>query len=827
MEELLRNLRLAFRGLRKAPGFTIVAVTTLALGIGVNATIFSLVNSVLFRPLPVDRPGELVNIYGRPAESTAHDALSYPNYLDYRAQAETLSGLVAHTNFFASLSLDGSSELVVGETVSDNFFEVLGVRPAIGRAFTADEFAAPGVAPVAVLSHAFWQSRFDGDPNVIGRTFRMNGLVYTVVGVAPDRFGGMTPAVTVQMWIPLAMVDQVEPLGSFRTTVRGADGPATLLHARGSHFLWLKGRMRPDVTVEQVAAEMDGLAERLAAAYPEANERERVAVLATSRVAIHPDFDGTVAPAALVLLVAVGLVLLVACANLANMMLARAVARRREMAVRLAIGASRGKLVAQLLTESVIVALLGGGAALLVAHWLRGLVMRFQPPLPIDLGLDIAPDWRVLLFTFATALATGVAFGLVPSLRSSQPDLVAGLRDAGHDEGGRPRRVELRDALVVGQVAFSLMLLVVGALMARSLTAATRVDLGYDAERVAQLAVALEMNGYDAERGGEFIEAGRQRLLALPDVRAVGLASRAPQSLNDNGFDLFVDGHPETLADRAIYMAGAYVDGGYFDALRLTIVAGRAITHADRQEQRRVLVITEAMARHFWPGRDAVGREVRLSRGGQPWSVVGVVQDYKVNTPGETPRSYMHLPMSLTPQHAILLVRTATPAGPLVPRLERELRALDPDLVFLETGTLRAAADVRLFPIRVGAWLIGASGLLALLLAAIGLYGVIAFSVSRRVREIGIRKTLGAETTSVVRLVVRRGMLLVLAGGLLGAVLAGAAASVLDSVLFVGAFDIVSFGMAFGALLVVAAAANSLPAWRAMQVDPMVALKDG
>jgi predicted permease len=825
MEELFRNLRHTLRGLRKSPGFTVVAVATLALGIGVNATIFSLVSAVLLRPLPVERPGELVNIYGRATTSSSHDAVSYPNYLDYRSQAGTLSGLVAYTNFFANLSVDGSSELVVGETVSDNFFQVLGVQPALGRTFTAEEYTAPGVAPVAVLSHDFWRTRFGADPHVAGRTFRMNGVVYTVVGVAPEKFGGMYPGVTSRMWIPLAMVDHVEPLGSNRHT--GGAATASALDARGRHFLWLKGRMRPGVSVEQVAAELDGIAGRLATAYPEANERERVVVLSSSSVAINPDLDGMIAPAAIVLLVAVALVLLVACANLANMMLARAAARRREMSVRLAIGASRGRLVAQLLTESVTVAVLGGAAALLVAHWLSGLVMRFQPPLPIDLGVDIAPDWRVLLFTFATAIATGIAFGLVPALRSSRPDLVSGLRDAGHDEGGRPRRVELRDALVVSQVAFSLLLLVVGALMARSLGAAAQVDLGYDAGRTAHLAIALEMNGYDLEQGAAFVAAGKQRLAALPGVAAVGLASRTPQSINNNGFGIFIDGHPETVADRPIIIDGASVDDGYFAALDLRVVAGRAIEHADREERRRVAVITETMARRYWPGVDAVGREFRTSRGGEPWRIVGIVQDYKVNTPGETPQPYLHLPLPLNAQFSAFLVRTATPAAPLVPEFERELRVLDPELVFLESGTLRDAVDVRVFPLRAGAWLIGAAGVLALLLAAIGLYGVIAFSVSRRVREIGIRMALGAASREVVGMVVRRGLILVAVGGAVGGVLAVAGATALRGVLFVGVFDPVSFGIAFAALMAVAAAAHWVPAARAARVDPMVALKDG
>jgi macrolide transport system ATP-binding/permease protein len=823
VENLIRDIRYAIRGLRRSPGFTLVAVATLALGIGVNATIFSMVSTVLFRPLPVEHPGELVNVYGHSETSSSHDAISYPNYLDYREQSETLDGVVAHTNFFANLSIDGSAELVVGEIVSDNFFQVLGVQPQFGRPFLPEETAAPGAAPVAVLSNAFWQTRFGADSNVLGRTFRMNGIGYTVVGVAPQGFGGMFPAATVQMWIPLGMVDEVEPLGNNRTSAREA---GSVMDRRGRHFLWVKGRMRPGVEVEQVRAELQGIAARLARQYPEANERERVTVVRTNDVAINPDFDGTVAPAGMVLLAAVAVVLLVACANLANMLLARGATRRHEAAVRQAIGASRLRLIRSLMTESFVVALAGGAASLLLTVWLTGYLGRFQPGLPIDVGLEVRPDWRVMAFTFAAALGAGVAFGLVPAFRAARLDLIPALKDTGGEGSGRKRSLfELRDALVVSQVAFSLLLLVVGALMARSLSAAARVDLGYDAERVAYLSLALEMNGYDRESGAPLIEAGKQRLEAVPGVAAVGLASRLPQSLNNNGFGIYIDGHPSTEAGRPIGLDGAYVDEDYFAALELEILAGRAIDAADRDEHRSVAVVTQTMASRYYPGEPALGKTFRLSLESDPTEIVGIVEDYKVDTPGESPKPYIHLPLSRQPLFANFMVRTATPASSVVPTLEQQLRSLDPDLVFLETGTIGDLADVRMLPIRAGAWLIGTFGLLALVLAAVGLYGVIAFSVSRRLREIGIRKALGARHGSVLGLVLKRGMTLVAIGGVIGAVLAGAGARMLSGVLFVAAFDPLSFGAAFLVLTIVAGLANYIPARRAATVDPMVVLR--
>jgi len=822
METLTQDIRYAARGLRKAPAFTLVALLTLALGIGVNSSIFSVVNAILFRPLPVERPNELVDIYGRQATSSEHGTHSYPNYLTYRSEMSTLSDLIGYSNFFAHLSVDGSSDIVVGELVTDNYFQALGVRPALGRAFTADQVSAIDASAYSVISDRFWKRKFAGAADVVGKSFKLNGTVYTVIGVAPPDFRGMIPAVTAQMWIPITMAEKVEPMGNQRVSGRSAG--SNRFERRGQHWLWLKGRMKPGVTPAQVGAELDGRVRRLGEDHPETMAKERVAVVPTRDVRINPDFDSVVAPAGLLLVAAVGLVLVVACANLANLMLARAAGRRREIAIRAALGAERSRLVRQLLTESLLLSLVGGALALPLAAGLAALITRAQPPLPIDLGLAVSPDWRVLLFTLLVTVVTGTVFGLTPALRASRPDLVPALRDATSD--GVRRRFELRDALVVVQIAVSLVLVVGGALMVRSLFAAGRVPLGYDGDRTAYLSLALEMNGYDSKRGGQFLEEGARRLESLPQVEAVALTSRLPLSLNNNGFSVFIAGR-ETPDIRPIEIDGAYVDERYFGALELRVLAGRGIEPADRDSSRRVVAISNAMAQRYWPGlpENAVGRELRIREGGEPYRVIGVVEDYKVDTPGERPKAYIHLPLGRRGTSGNFVVRTSGAASAIVPVLQRELRALDPELVFPDKGTLRDMADVRLFPVRAGAWLIGAFGALALVVAAVGLYGVIAYSVSRRVREIGIRKALGARPGQLVGMVLSEGMVLVGVGGVIGGAMAAATARVLSSVLFVGPFDAVSFAIAFGVLAFVALLANAVPVRRAARVDPMVALR--
>jgi len=824
VDTFVQDLRYAFRTLRSAPGFTAVATITLALGVGVNATIFSVVNAALLRPLPVERPEELIDVYRRGQIGTGHDSSSWLDYLDLRERARSLDGLIAYTNFFANLARDSSSEIVVGELVSDNYFEVLGVRPALGRAFLPEELGAELTHPVAVLSHAFWESRFAADPGVLGQTLRINGTPYAVVGVAPPGFGGMFPAVTAQLWVPVTMVEELEPIGN-QSSVRSPTGD-TRLTRRGTRWLWMRGRLGDGFDAAGAQAELAGIMAQLAEEHPETNERQTVTVLPTAEVRFNPDFDGYLAPAGMLILGVVGLVLLVACANIANMLLARAAARRKEVAVRLALGAGRARLVRQLLTESLLLALAGGGAGFAVAVFATRVIAAIQPPLPIDLGVDFSVDARVFAFTLAASALTGVVFGLAPALRASRPDLVPALKGAAVDDAGRAGRFELRDALVVTQVAISMVLLVGGALLVRSLASAQRTELGFDADNTSHYTVALDMFGYDDNDAAVFFETARARLLDHPGVEAVALTSRAPMSINDNNWAVYIDGHQSSAEDRPYVIGGAYVDAGYFDTLQVRLLEGRLLVPADA-EDRRVTVVTRAFAERFWPGDSAIGKSFRNELAGPEVQIVGVVEDYKTRTVGEAPTPYLHYPFPTgRTTYAAFLVRTREPAAAQLADLERVFLSIDPELVFLDTAPLRELVDVTLFPVRAGALLIGVFAALALALAGVGLYGVIGYAVSRRTHEIGIRMALGAETRRVLALVVTRGMVLVVLGIGAGTLLSLLAGRVLASVLYgIGPTDAIAFGAAVATLLLVALLANLVPARRAARVDPMVALR--
>jgi len=821
----MNDLRYAFRTLLKSPGFTAVALISLALGIGVNTTIFSVVNAVLLRPLPVTDPDRLVEVYtttGNP--EFPQSVFSYPDYVDLRDSNEVFSGVTAYGLAVASLRhADDAPKTVVAEVVSANFFDVIGVEPALGRAFSAEEGRTEGTHPVVVLGHGFWTAQFGADPDIIGREVFINTTPYTVIGVAPASYTGMLPAMTPHVWLPMMMTEEVSVIGI--QDVRESPIGDTRLTQRGSRFLFVKARLAPGVTIERAQANVSAIMANLEVAYPDTNEDRGAELVPTSGVRIFPMIDRVLAPVGWLLLGIVSLVLLIACANVANMLLARSSARRQEIAVRLALGASRAALVRQLLTESLLLAVCGGALGLLLAVWGTSMLSTLDAVSQMSVRFDFGVDRTVFLFAFLASLATGLAFGLVPALKASRPQLVPALKGA-DAVGNRRRRIGLRDVLVVSQVAVSLLLLVGAALLGRSLQAAQAIDLGFDADQTALIEMNLDMIGYDDEPADVFQRQYLERIRALPQVEAAALTQNIPLSASVSVTGIFIPGLHESDEDRVI-ADEAVVGPGYFETMGVPLLEGRDFTERDTPDTPLVAIVNETMARSYWPGESVIGKRFRSSMEDEDdFEIIGLVGDHKVRTVGEDPRPYVHFARTQRRStRAVVVARTAGYVAELPALLRSELQAMEPDLNSGER-TMRESVAVTLLPVTLGAQTLAGFGVLALVLSSIGLYGVIAYSVSRRVREIGIRIALGADSMGVVKLVVRRGMGLAAVGVLLGWAGAALLSSLLRGFLYgVSALDPTAFGAAGALLMGVAFLANYIPARRAARIDPLTALR--
>jgi predicted permease len=806
------DVRYGFRLMRKSPGFTVVAVLTIALGVGVNAGMFSIFNGAALRPLPLPEPGQLVSMYqifhGHNNRGV-HGSLSmfsYREYAEYRDQNSVLAGLVAYAPFIsASLGGEHPRELN-GQLASCNYFDVLRVRPQLGRGFVGAECSIPGANPVAVLSDSLWRTIYGADPAIVGRTIILNRALFTVIGIAPADFHG-TEIIPADFWAPLTMQATLDP---------GMD----LLANDDLSWLVLLGRLKPGVPVEQARADLGVIAARIAQRQP-----GRHITLSIERAALFslPEARTVVLAAGTVIMAAVGLVLLIACANVANLLLARAARRPREIALRLAMGAGRGRLIRQLLTESLMISLLGGTLGSLLAFWsFQGMLRYLLAHLPHGvprLAMNAAPDYRVLLYAFAMTLITGLVCGLAPALVSSRTDLVTALKDQSFVLSGR-RVGLLRRVLVGSQVWVCVILLIAAGLLLRGLWYAQRVDPGFETENIARISFDLEANGYTPEKAAIFQRQLRERVAALPGVDATAQARISP--LSGSRME-----SPFRIGESAGYNMAEfnYVSAGYLSLIGVPMVRGRDFSETEVRAGANVAIVTESTARRFWPGTDPIGKTIQ-QLDGPTLEIIGIAKDAQVSRLGESGLTYLYLPAGPKEQMRLaLLAHSARSAGALSKAIIETAQALDSQLV-IRVEQLEESLETWRGLSRIVVALSGTLAGLALILASLGVYGMVSYAVSGRTREIGIRMTLGASRESVLKLVLGQALRPVAVGAALGIGGAAAAAQILTSLLFgISPLDPLAYVVAPLSLLAVSLLAAYIPARRAARLNPMITLR--
>jgi predicted permease len=826
LQDLSQDLRYGVRILARRPSFTIVATLTLALGIGVNTAILSTVNGFVLRPLPVDKPAELIAPYwGRKVDRQVWGEFSYANYVDLREQNKSFSDLCAWRETSAGISSsesrkggeDERAEVVWGELVSDNYFAVMGVNPVLGRGFLPEEVRTQNAHPVTVISHSLWQQRFNADTGVVGKTIYLNGQPFTVIGVMPESFTGSTYFLHHSFWVPVMMAQKFGRRADWQTD-------------RSSALFKLYGRLKPGLTLAQAEMDLNSVAGTLAQLYPKDDADTKIQ-LTTELNGRYDDATNIIRYGGFLALCVSGLVLLLACANVANLMLARAVARAREIGIRLAIGASRGRIIRQLLTESVLLALLGGVLGWVLAYWGADALRANFPPVPYPVNLDFAPDGYVLKWMLVVSLLTGVLFGLAPALLAARADLVAVLKGGAEIPSHSRRRWNLRGTLVVAQVTISIIVLICAGLFIRNLRQVLQTDPGFQTDNLVTMMINPRLLGYDQKTIWRFFPELLHRIETQPGVRTAALTDDLPLTAgNLSRGPIVKEGEADPPPNQGVISACSYVSPKYFDTLRTPLLLGRDFTDRDTADAPPVVIVNQEFARKLYGSAEqALGKRFRFAQGTPLMEIVGVAKDGLYRNLYEDRQPYMFLPVYQQAHGAVTLAISAQSAADLQAVAEnarREIAQMDARLPVVGVMMAEENMAIAYYGPRMGAAVATTFGVLALVLATMGLYSVMTYDVSQRTHEIGIRMALGASLGDVLRLIVRQGMRMVLIGMALGLVGAFALTRVLSSLLLgVGTTDFVTFiGVAL-LLAAVALLACYIPARRATRVDPLVALR--
>jgi predicted permease len=813
MTSLWQDVRYSLRVIAKTPGFAALAILTLALGIGANTTIFSWINSALLNPVPgIANPSEVVSMtLSKPGDNPF--PFTYPDLEAMRDGQQSFTGIAACNFAQISLTGKGKPERIWGMVASANYFDVLGVRPILGRGFLPVEDQKPGGAPVAVISYRLWQSHFGGTPDIVGQSIELNKHPYTIAGVTPAVFQGSQTGVRTEIWVPIMMQAQLNPLGD-------------LLHDHHQFWLMAFGRLKPGVVLKQAQEEMTLRLRPEAKNYPEEHKGH-------NSVTVYPlwrnpfglnYFLATLLPA---LMCIAGLVLLLACVNVANLMLVRSVGRRREIAIRMSLGASRWPLVRQLLVESLILALAGGAVALLITSWTAGTLMKFLPVTEdIPLSLSIEADRTVLLAALVISVLTGVIFGILPALRSSGIAPVAVLKeDTGSASSGRTK-ARLANGLVVAQISLSLLLLICAGLFIRSFLSAQQINPGFNPRNVLIASYDLFTAGYSEASGVEFNRQLVAKLEALPGMQSVALSNRVPLGFGGGSTSVKPAGYV-SQANESMETQVAIITPNYFHTMQIPILKGRDFTLRDTKSSQRAVIVSEAFVNRYWPLQEALGKQLYSDLTKEWFTVVGVARDLRVSSLNEKPTPFLYLPLYQV-YKTTMIINARVAGDPLTfgRTVDKAIHELNADLVVFDVTTLELREQFSSFGQRVAGTFVGAFGLLALVLAAIGIYGVTAYTTRQRTHEIGLRLALGASKDDILRLVLGHGLRLTLTGVVLGLVAAFALTRYLKSMLLgVTSTDALTFSSVAILLCAVALFASFIPAFRAMRVDPMVALR--